>query len=214
MSNIFICLTASLAAVTAVATAGCAESDPTPVNDSQLFDDLRLEPSFEIGHSTGTIIADAAALRRDLETSIDFAVEGGEISIAASSGGLLSLVDFSIALGDVTVPADILPPRGLELTDISVRLGQLVTVEADWDVDGEGVTADVTVDLVLSWATRRDGRTVPLGDINVTDVPLTVTAERDGHSAAVSISAHRDGAFWTWARTFELRNLSVFVDAQ
>lgn len=185
------------------------DSQEPPASD--LAAELGSQPSYEFEIDASQITASAAALRIDEVREVDFEVLSGDV-VVASEGELLSLVDLHVELGDVVVSPDVLPPRGLELTDISVDLLSVASGSAEWSGDNQ-VSATVTASFVLHWAAVRDDRAVPLADITIDGVPMAITVKRDG-STSVSMTAAKGGPFWTWAETFELRDLDLALAAR
>ncbi len=157
--------------------------------------------------------AEAAALRSEQAQAIDFEIVAGDFEVSAnnSSQGVseLTLSAIHVELGEVFVPPEFFPPNGIELTDIALALKEPMTASAFWSADKRSVGAEFSASLVLHWSVLRDGRPVPLADIVVPAVPLTMTLHTDGGLDRISLSATHPGSFWRWAETFEFRDLAV-----
>lgn len=184
--------------------AGAFDSDPA----SDLEETLRAPRTFSLDLPDSVIHAVAVALREGTETAVDFEIVTGEIELMAD-GGALGITDIDVDLADVTIPETVLPPNGLVLTDMSVDLEAVSSAEAEWTTDGRRVDATIEVDLTVQWAMLRDGESHPLADVHVSGLPISVAVTRDGDLLDLSLAADRSGAFWSWAQTFELRDLEL-----
>lgn len=191
--------------------AGCGPTDVW--SDSQLGSELAIPTSFALQNQDSNLVATAVALRDDVDNTVDFTITEGDIEVQSAEGGLLGLTDLDVTLDDVSIPASILPPDGLMLTDLHVALDAGASGVAEWTADDRRVEVALDVDLALSWSMLRDGASHPLADVHVSSVPVYLTVERDGGRLRASLSADRRGRFWSWADTFELRDLSAELSA-
>lgn len=188
---------------------GCA-ADGADLEEpaSDLEATLRAPRTFSVKLPESLVHAVAVALREGTETAVDFEIVAGEIELMAHDGGL-GLTALAIDLADVTIPETVLPPSGLVLTDMRVDLEAPASAEAEWTTDGRRADATIPVDLVVEWAMLRDGRSFPLADVRVAGLPISIGVTRDGEQLDLSLAADRTGAFWSWAETFELRDLEL-----
>ena len=186
---------------------GCAAEGDALEPASDLEDTLRAPRMFSVDPES-IIHAVAVALRQDSESAVDFEIVTGEIELMARDGAL-GITHIHVELADVTIPATVLPPNGLVLTDMSIDLGSAASAEAEWTTDGRRVDATIDVDLTVEWAMLRDGESYPLADVRVIDLPIAVAVTRDGDRLDLSLAADRSGPFWSWAETFELRDLQL-----
>jgi hypothetical protein len=203
-----------LAALAALAVLGaCGPTDSDPDSPPELGDELAAPRAFALAAGDSAIGARAIALRADRESAIDLEIISGDLAVQAA-GDRLVLTDLDVAIADVAIPDDILPPSGVVLTDLAVRLGDSASAEAEWTADGRRVEAALEIDLVISWSMIRDGVTYPLADVRIAAIPIYLVVEQGGDALAVSLSADRDGAFWSWASTFEMRDLTLELVAR
>lgn len=192
--------------------AACGPTETASDGEPDLASELRLPRQVTLAPQDSRLGAHAVALRDDRENPVEFGVLAGDIEVQ-SDGGRLGLTGLEISLADVSIPAEILPPRGLELTDLHVRLETGASAEAEWTADDQRVEVALEVGLGASWAMVRDGAVHPLADLHVADVPVYLVIERDGGGLRASLSADRRGRFWSWAETFELRDLRAELSA-
>lgn len=192
--------------------AGCGPTDVW--GDSELGAELAIPTSFALENQDSHLVATAVALRDDRDNTIDFTITEGRIEVQSAAGGRLGLSDLDVTLEDVTIPDSILPPDGLVLTDLHVTLDAGASGVAEWTADDRRVEVALDVDLALAWSMLRDGASHPLADVHVSAVPVYLIVERDGGGLRASLAADRRGRFWSWADTFELRDLSAELSAE
>jgi hypothetical protein len=139
---------------------------------------------------------------------------GGEIAVQAQPDGRLTVVSAELQVGDVEMSPLSVPPDGLELTQVTLRV-PYVTADAKWTADGSAASAQVMTELVLDWSlVSGPGEIHPMATQHIRDVPLSldVVADAGGRLHAV-VSAQREGIFFTWTGLFELSDLELSVDA-
>jgi hypothetical protein len=198
-----------LAILASLATlAACGPTDVDPHSPPALADELAAPRVFDLATGDSAIGARALALRADRESAIDLEIRSGALEVQAA-GDRLVLADLEVAVADVAIPPDILPPSGVILTDLALRLGESASAEAEWTADGRRAEAAIEIDLVISWSMIRDGVVYPLADVRIRAIPIYLVVEREGGALTVSLSADREGPFWSWASTFEMRDLRL-----
>lgn len=192
-----------------LAIAACGVEPLDSSSDSGDLEELLAAPrTFGIDETTSAINALAVALRQGTESNIEFEIVSGEVALQASDGDL-SISGVQVVLADVTIPETVLPPNGLVITDMLVTLDGSATAAAEWTGDGRRADASFAVDFTVKWSMLRDGSSYPLADVLFQDLPLHLGVTRDGDGIDIDVSADRDGAFWSWAETFELRDLEM-----
>jgi hypothetical protein len=189
-------------------TTACSADPDAPAGEPEdLESTLAVSRAFEIDGADSELRAVAVALREDTENLIEFEIVSGEVELSAA-GGALSIEAVEVALADVMIPETVLP-RGLVITGMLITLDAPVTAPAEWTTDGRRADVSLSVDLTVEWAMLRDGTVFPLADVHLRDLPLQVGVTRDGDSLDIDVAADRTGAFWSWADTFELRDLAI-----
>jgi hypothetical protein len=139
---------------------------------------------------------------------------GGTLSVQAQPDGRLTIVSAELLVGDIHMSAESVPPNGLDLTAIVLRV-PYVTADATWTSDGSAAAAKASTELVLDWSLRSEPEKVhPMATQHIRDVPVTldVVAGKDGRLRAV-LNASRPGIFFTWTGLFELSDLELSFDA-
>jgi hypothetical protein len=147
-----------------------------------------------------------------VESEIPFL--GGEIAVQAQPDGRITVVAAELMVGDVHLSALSVPPAGLELTGVVIRL-PYITADAKWTEDGSGAAASARTELLLDWALlSRPGEIHPMATQHIRDVPfsLEVVTAKDGTLHA-ALHASREGIFFTWTGLFELADLTIDLEA-
>jgi hypothetical protein len=142
--------------------------------------------------------------------AIDIGVTGGELELSASAAGDLIVDRIDVTFDDIVLTPSELPPNGLTLTGISVRLAHPALAVATWYGD-DVAEAEATVDVDFDWAILApDGDLLPLGTQHVTgvDARFDVSSDAEGR-VLVTIGAARDGQFWDWGGLVELSDLRL-----
>jgi hypothetical protein len=140
--------------------------------------------------------------------------QGGKISVQAQPDGRITIVSAELSVGDIHMSNESVPPNGLDLTQIFLRL-PYVTADATWTADGSAALAKTQAELVLDWSLEsKPGEIHPMATQHIREVPITldVVADNDGRLVA-SLSATRPGIFFTWTGLFALSDLELTVDA-
>ena len=106
-----------------------------------------------------------------------------------------------------------LPPTGVDLVDLQVNLYRVASAPAQWSAAGDSVRAIVPVTLSVDWSLSRDAVVYELAPVVVEDLELLVEASGEDGAMSVRLAASRDAAFWSWAETFELSELTLDLRA-
>jgi hypothetical protein len=172
---------------------------------------LQVAPADRFGGSFARARAEAA--RTGAGAEVELAVAGGEVALRATADGLLVVERLEAFFEDVHVPAEIVPPAGVRLTGLLVRIERPLVVAP---VEGpRGLTVIAAVDLVAEWAVDLGGGAVAeLRPVRLRELPVSIDVGRDGLGRVqLRLVAFRDGEFWQWAETFRLGDLVVDLRA-
>ena len=190
------------------------------IPQTNLRDRLRAGMSFELAPTENDSAEIRASLLRSNEESeaIDIEIIEGILELSADRDDSSQVDTLTIGLGDVFVPASVFPPTGIELTEISLELEKKTgqSIALSWSQNDERVDGSFTADLIVHWSVGRDGRVIGLADMVIENVPIHLTIDDlDGGARSsqsrVTLSIHKDGAFWRWADTFEFRDLGLDI---
>jgi hypothetical protein len=143
-------------------------------------------------------------------------VEIGRLAMRAEYSGALVIDQLTFDVANITVGREAIPPDGVTLTDIQVRLAHPVTIDRTvWSDDGSFASGDVRFDLLLDWAILGGSDQVfPLATQHIEGVParLSVGLGDDGIVTA-TLDAETGGVFWSWAGIIELSDLHLVLQA-
>ena len=203
------------AALALLAASGCTfETGAAPGGDETLYERLGTRAYLSLQQPS---LVGVAAYDRDGEPlpCVQPTVRGGQTVLRATGDGLLLLEGLDIDLGDITIePGVILEQEPVRLTDIRLRLGTQVTIDARWDAGGARATGAGRGDLLMDWAIlTEDGEALPLATQKIRDAELLVDAELlDDGEVIAEVSSTVDGTFWDFSAV-ELADLSMQVNA-
>lgn len=157
------------------------------------------------------------ARRANVENAVGgavLAVLGGGIAITAQADGRLQLDELEVALDDVVVDPSDLPPHGLHLSGIVVRLEQASFADVQWSTGGDRAEGTAMLNLAFDWALVAGERVIPLATQHVSGVPVALAVEIDAAgSVLATLQGAHDGVFWKWADVLELADLSLALTA-
>jgi hypothetical protein len=189
--------------------AGLPASDETLHQRLGVREALLLEPESDIAIK-------AVDGNGNLLPELDPAVRGGNAVLRSTDTGLLLVEKLDIYLSDVRVPPDVIYSEPVDLTDIEVRLGTQLVVEAEWDESGQWAAGTGTADLLLDWAVRaRNGDVLPLATQRLRDVEFHVYAAVAADGTVVAfVDAHLDGHIRSFGNRVELSDLALNVTAR
>jgi hypothetical protein len=208
----------ALAASLLAALAGCAldaMEDTVPPPRSPVLDRLSGPFAFSVDGAASLVAVEARALASGSSEPVEFAVQRGRSALRVTPDGFLILDDIDVELSDVLVPAELIPPAGLPIKDVRVRIER--PSAAPLEEIGGVLLAVVEVDLLVDWSGEfgDEGNVYPLRSVRLGGLRLEVELGIDAAGAVVAhFSAARAGAFWDWARRFELSDLVVELAAR
>jgi hypothetical protein len=158
-------------------------------------------------------------------SSVSFTIEGGFASaspvsmtvakpvIALHTSGDRAVLDaIALPLGDVTISADALPPKGLILRNLVVKAptthAEIIHDEAD------ALEVRATLPLSLDWSMQLDdGSLYPLGTERTAPLDVDITVVRANGGTTTTVQAACLGTCWAVDGIAKLSNGSVYVEA-
>jgi hypothetical protein len=172
---------------------------------------------FQPGASFGSFTA-RRPLLEEAPVGLPLVVQDGRLELQAGLdawGERLTVTRYQARLADVQFPAELLPPRGLVVTNLRFNLSNPAALRVHWLGDGAVGTGSGTVAIDLHAALRlSDGTTSPLDVGHLVAVPIDVLVERSGDGILLlSATARLDGPLWSWGGLFELGNVTFAVEA-
>jgi hypothetical protein len=137
-------------------------------------------------------------------------------AVLRSDDGLLLVEAMDIELSDVRIEAGVVYDRPIDLTDIELRLGTQIVVEAHWSADGRAAHGSGRADLLMDWALiDQDGAVLPLATQLLRDVEFAVDARLgDDGEVTAAVRAAVDGTVRRFGDTVELADFSMAVSAR
>jgi hypothetical protein len=221
-------------ATLATAAIGCTFGSPTPEGDgvqagvdpgaggpTTLADRLAEPATLDVTASKVEEVSDGSlvhlhARHRVTGDEVDFNAEvlGGYVQVRSLHDGSLVLRDLQVDVGDVEIPAGVLPPDGVRFSGITASLETPQLLDCDWSADHDHARAVVDLDLVVDWAVALQSGLHPLASLHVEDVPVVLDLDRgaDGRIRA-SFAGVREGVFYNWADLVELSSLTMDLHA-
>ena len=187
------------------AAAGCTEGHPT-ANDS-LARPVQVE--------TGAVA----------ESSVSFTVEGGfaaatQVAMTIkqplvklrTSGDRATLDAVELPLGDVTISADALPPKGLVLRNLVVKAP--ATRAAILHEQDDALELRATLPLSLDWSMQLDdGSLYPLGTVHTEPLNLDITVVRANGQTTATVQAACLGTCFAVDGVAKLSNGAIYLEA-
>ena len=151
---------------------------------------------------------DVTARMGDERVRTHLVMLAGATTLRAEGDGTLVLSDLSVAVDDVILHHDLLPPEGLHLMNIEARLDADMPARTTW-VNEDELHAETHGDLVIDWAVMNaQGEPAPLAPQPVRAVPFEIQVERDEKAEIeTTLSGRMEGTFWSWADYIELSDL-------
>jgi hypothetical protein len=205
----------------AIAIAGCSSSDaltPDVDDDRTLVGTLQTPAELQVDGPASLVAVRVESRTPNEETrtsAVDFTVTRGQLGVRADRDGNLVVNAVEFDLEDIQISPEMLPPDGLMLRELHVRLDYPASAPFEWRSDNTAsgeVSLHVTVDWSAEFGEQR--KVYPLRSIEFEDLRVHGDlAFQDGH-VVVHASAAQDGTFWEWAQMFELTDLVLELDAR
>jgi len=186
------------------AAAGCAEGHP------QATDSLAAPVQVE----TGAVAA----------STVSFTIEGGfanasQVAMTVdqplvrlhTTGSSAMLDAVQLTLGDVTIPASALPPKGLILRHLVVKAP--ATRAEIMHVQDDALELRATLPLSLDWAMQLDdGSLYPLGTVHTEPVNVDINVVRANGRATATVQAACVGTCFAVEGVAKLSNGAIYLE--
>jgi len=186
------------------AAAGCAEGHP------QATDSLAAPVQVE----TGAVAA----------STVSFTIEGGfanasQVAMTVdqplvrlhTTGSSAMLDAVQLPLGDVTIPASALPPKGLILRHLVVKAP--ATRAEIMHVQDDALELRATLPLSLDWAMQLDdGSLYPLGTVHTEPVNVDINVVRANGRATATVQAACVGTCFAVEGVAKLSNGAIYLE--
>ena len=186
------------------AAAGCAEGHP------QATDSLAAPVQVE----TGAVAA----------STVSFTIEGGfanasQVAMTVdqplvrlhTTGSSAMLDAVQLTLGDVTIPASALPPKGLILRHLVVKAP--ATRAEIMHVQDDALELRATLPLSLDWAMQLDdGSLYPLGTVHTEPVNVDINVVRANGRTTATVQAACVGTCFAVEGVAKLSNGAIYLE--
>jgi hypothetical protein len=118
----------------------------------------------------------------------------------------------TLPLGDVTIPASALPPKGLILRNLVVKAP--ATKAEIMHAQDDALELRATVPLSLDWSMQLDdGSLYPLGTVHTEPVNVDVQVVRSGGSVIATVQAACLGTCWAVDGVAKLSDGALYVES-
>jgi hypothetical protein len=139
-------------------------------------------------------------------------IAGGVVTAAVAPDGTLSVSDLHVDFHDVVILPEDFPPRGIHLTNITLRLEQETTCQhTEWTTDDNSCFAELPAQLVLDWALSVNGNEYDLGSQQLRTLDTSVAIYKTDTDYQIDIMGQVPGVLWSWADIIEFSDLTMVV---
>lgn len=136
-----------------------------------------------------------------------------EIHLTLTTGAHPKLYQLELPIGDVTIPADKLPPKGLALKNLVASAETPVPLEVV-HMQPDAIEVHATTPLWLHWsAVLSDGTLWPLGPAHTAPLELDVDVAQSGGTTVADVHASCPGECWSMDGVANLRDGSLYVES-
>lgn len=139
-------------------------------------------------------------------------IAGGVATAAVAPDGTLAVSDMLVDFHDVVVLPEDFPPRGIHITDITLRLEQETTCEhTEWTDDDNSCYAELPARLMLDWALNVNGNVYELGSQHLRSMDTAVAIYKTDMAYEIDIMGQAPGTLWNWADIVEFSDFTMVV---
>lgn len=196
-------------ALPALSLMGCADLTQAPPELASLTSPAVLVASHADQASRVAVVASGGYS----STPSDLSLPIGDFSLRLRTGERAQIEQLDVPLGDIAVSADTLPPNGLELRDLRLRLAQPVRAEVV-HAQPDALELRAVAPLELGWSlVLSDGSLYPLGRVRTAPLALDVTVVRTAAGTHTTLTAHCPGICWSLDGIASLRDGDVYLEA-
>jgi hypothetical protein len=167
---------------------------------------------------------DVQSVGAPVQSSVTFTMEGGfagpsPVSMAVAQplvklhtrGDRAELDGITLPLGDVTIPAQALPPKGLVLRNLVVKAPAAHAEILHAQEDALELRAHLP--LSLDWSLQLDDGTLyPLGTVHTDPINVDVQVVRSGGRVTATVQASCLGTCWSVAGVAKMSNASLYLE--
>jgi hypothetical protein len=164
----------------------------------------------------GSLHLTAVSLTDDLSAPVELFLSGGVLTLSLDDSGgpeAIRFHDLDLGAEDVRVPETMVPPDGLLLTNLRMRLEAPADAELGLHT-GDQLEAGAALSVDVGWSVEVDSGEVDLAPIHLPALDFDVSVEQDADGRVLArLRAASAGSFWSWAGIFELRDLDLDIVA-
>lgn len=204
---------ATVAVLLCASLTACSDGSDVlgPDGDQSLMTRLQTPTTLEIDAAASLVAVTAFTDQNEEAMPIQFTLVEGLVDIRADDAGDVVIHAFSFGLEDVTVGPDLLPPDGLELREMDIRMEYPVVASPEWTATT--ASAEIPMHITADWSAVFNGNVYPLRSIELPQLVVQADLSLVDGVVSAQVSASRVGTFWGWADRFEMADLVVEVDA-
>jgi hypothetical protein len=136
-----------------------------------------------------------------------------EIRLTLTTGAKPRLYRLELPIGEVDIPADKLPPNGLQLKDLVASAEAPTNLEV-MHTQADAFEVHAKSPLMLKWsAVLADGSLWPLGPAHTPPLELDIDVATSGGTTVADVHASCPGDCWTMDGVADLRDGSLCVES-
>ena len=187
------------------ATAGCAEGHPSA--SSSLARPVQVQAGAVADSNVSFTIEGGFASATDVAMTVKQPV------VKLHSNGDRAVIDaVELPLGDVTISAEALPPKGLVLRNLVVKTA--TSRAAIMDEQDDALALRVVGPLALDWSMQLDdGSLYPLGTVHTEPLNLDITVVRANGQTTATVQAACLGTCFAVDGVAKLSNGAIYLEA-
>jgi hypothetical protein len=135
------------------------------------------------------------------------------LTLALQTGDRPELTTLELDLGEMDVPARVLPPNGLKLRDVKLEV-DTATAAVVVHAQDDALELRIHTPLTLRWQmVLADGSTWALGPSRTEPIDVDVAVVRDAAGYTATLNASCTGECWSLDGIGSLRDASISVEA-
>jgi len=157
----------------------------------------------------------AVSLSDDVTASVSVEVLGGVVTLSLDDHDRVRFHELLVDADDVMVSPVVVPPDGLALTELAMKLAEPVSMQVGPEASDDHLAGGAELSIDVSWAVEVDRGVVDLAPIRLPALAFDVAVDEDeAGRLSAHLTASRPGPFWSWAGIFELGDLEIDLAAQ
>jgi hypothetical protein len=139
------------------------------------------------------------------------ALNNGELIARIDAAGKLVVQQFDFKVDAIDLPGTLIGSP-LQLRDVRVTIASASPAAIVWTSENEG-TAQVSIELTLSWSLSLNGNLTPLGAQKLAPMPMDIAIAGGGDHVDATLGLHAQGTLWSWAELLELTKVDLTIAA-